>query len=657
MVRILAGIAAVAMGIVLVPRESVAMDDTTKAHPISAKEAGIGTGLPKLTGKTLDGRPINVLNHAGNKPVVIALTSTTCPIARKLAPTLAQIERDYAKKGIAFVFLNPEADAKPEEVRTTVQRVGLGGTYVLNGEWTSLLGAKTTTEVFVYDASKKLAYRGAVDDQYGVGSSLPEAKNHFLKSALDAILSGKAPYPAATWAPGCVLEEPSAEVMAATYYGDVAEIINKNCLSCHREGGVGPFKLDTYEAVKSRAPMIKYVVEKGIMPPWFAKTEGPSPFRNDRSLSASDKERLFSWIDANTPAGNKADAPKAPTFDVNWQAGKPDHVIRIPEPFKVKATGVMPYQEVIVPTGLAEDKWISGMEVKPSARQVVHHVLIFIREKGQERRANPGEELSGFFAAYVPGTSTVVYPEGFAKKLPGGASLRFQIHYTPNGEATEDQTELGLHFAEGPIKHEVQTTGIANVMLNIPPGAEHHPEQATIPVPFDAKVMSLIPHMHVRGSAARFELTRPDGKSETLLDVPRYDFNWQLAYEFKDYVDVPKGSRIKFTAWYNNSDKNPHNPDPTKRVRWGDQTYDEMHLGYVEYFVPGHKPGDPLPGAVGARRGIANVVASVFSGMDKNGDGTVTEAEAGQAWSRLKFADANGDGKLTLEEAMKAFGG
>jgi hypothetical protein len=315
----------------------------------------------------------------------------------------------------------------------------------------------------------------------------------------------------------------------------------------------------------------------------------------------------------------------------------------------------MNYEEVVVPTGLDHDTWVQGMEVRPSARQVVHHVLVFIRLKGQERRANPGEEISSFFAAYVPGNDNRFYPKGYGKLLPAGASLKFQIHYTPNGTATEDQTELGLHFAKEPIEHEVHTAGIANLLINIPPGAEWHPESASIPVPLDAKIMSLLPHMHVRGAGARYDLVTPDGKSKTLLDIPRYDFNWQLGYDFADFVDAPKGSKLTFTAWYNNSDKNPANPDPTKRVRWGSQTYDEMHLGYVEFMVPGAKPGVPLAGA--ARPGVGAFISTIFKQMDKDADGFVTQAEAGAAWNRLKSADTNGDGKLTLEEATKAFGG
>lgn len=627
-------------------------DDKNRPHAISPEEAGIGSSMPHLEGKDLAAKSVAL---GAGQITVVALTSTTCPLAKKLAPTLAGLEDRYAKKGIRFVFVNPESGLSTKDLRAGVKAQSLDGTYVNDASWAEALDAKTTTEAFVFDAKGKLTYRGAVDDQYGIGYSLSAPKNRYLANALDAVLAGKAPKLAATWAPGCVLEATHAEEVAVKYYENVAPIIQEKCLSCHREGGVGPFKLDSYEAVKSRAPMLKYVIEKGIMPPWFAKTDGKkSPFRNDMSLSEDQKKQIYAWIENGTPTGDKAAAPKPPKFDPNWHAGTPDYIVRLPKPFKVQATGFMPYQEVVVPTGLTEDKWIQGMEVKPSARQVVHHVLVFIREKGQERRENPGEEITGFFAAYVPGTDSVLYPDGFAKKLPAGASLKFQIHYTPNGTATEDLTELGLHFADKPVQHEVHTVGIANLFINIPPGAERHEEKAAIPVPFDAKVMSLIPHMHVRGVGARYELTKPDGQTQTILDVPKYDFNWQLPYEFADYVDAPKGSKITFTAWYDNSDKNPANPDPTRRVRWGSQTVDEMHLGYVEYFVPSLKPGDPIPGQ--NRRGSGAFITTVFQQMDKDADGFITEKEAGIAWTRLKTADANGDGKLTLEEALKAFG-
>jgi len=631
-------------------------DDTNRAHPIAPGESGIGRPAPDLLVKGLDGRSGNLRTLGHGKPIVIALTSVTCPLAKKLGPTLAQLERTYGSKA-TFVYVNPAGDETTAQAKGDAARLGLKGIYVKDSDVAEALGAKTTTEAFVVDAQGRIVYRGAVDDQYGIGYSSERPKHRYLADAIESVLGGKAPAVAATWAPGCLLEPAQAEVKAVTYSERVAEIVQDRCVTCHRDGGVAPFKLDSYASVKSRAPMIKYVVEKGIMPPWFAsKAAGQGPWKNDRSLTEAERADLFSWIENGTPEGDPKKTPPMKPFDPKWAIGHPDAVVKLPEPIKVNATGIMPYQNVIVPTNFTDDRWIQSMEVRPSARQVVHHVLIFIREKGQTR-GEVGEEISGFFAAYVPGTSTVFYPDGFGKKVPAGASLKFQIHYTPNGTEAFDQTELGMVFAKKPVEHEVQTVGIANLFINIPPGADNHKETAQIPVPANVRILSLIPHMHVRGKAARYDLVQPDGTRETLLDVPRYDFNWQLAYEYKDPKPIEKGSKVEFSAWYDNSDKNPANPDPNKRVRWGSQTYDEMHLGYVEYYVPGLKAGQPLPrlrpgfGTGGA------LVETLFKQMDKDADGFVTEAEAGASWRRLQVADKNGDGKISLDEAKAQFGG
>jgi hypothetical protein len=226
----------------------------------------------------------------------------------------------------------------------------------------------------------------------------------------------------------------------------------------------------------------------------------------------------------------------------------------------------------------------------------VHHVLVFVRlpaeqEGGKRRRADGDEERGGFFAAYVPGNSAVTYPDGFAKHLPAGSSLKFQIHYTPNGTATRDQVRLGMIFADRPPEHLVRVIGLVNPLLSIPPGASHHEEQAGIPILKPARVLGFMPHMHVRGKAFRYEATWPDGTTRTLLDVPRYDFNWQLAYRYAEPLALPLGARLRARGWFDNSADNPANPDPTRTVRWGPQTTDEMMLGYVEYYFPGEKVG------------------------------------------------------------------
>ena len=247
----------------------------------------------------------------------------------------------------------------------------------------------------------------------------------------------------------------------------------------------------------------------------------------------------------------------------------------------------MPYQVALVETTLTEDKWVQAYEIIPTAREVVHHVIVQVHPKGARIRAGGGDEgADGYWGAYVPGNSGRTYPEGFARKLPAGATISFQIHYTPNGKAVQDQLRMGLVFAKEPPRFAMHTAAVANHKLLIPPGEANHVEVHTQAVPFDMPVTALLAHMHVRGKAFKFDVTYPDGKSETLLDIPHYDFNWQLRYEFKEPRVLPRGSTVKTTAIFDNSPGNKANPDPTKTVRWGQQTYDEMMIGYFEYYTP-----------------------------------------------------------------------
>jgi hypothetical protein len=380
----------------------------------------------------------------------------------------------------------------------------------------------------------------------------------------------------------------------------VSRILQNNCIDCHRKGGVAPFSMESPDDVASHRGAIRRVVEQGIMPPWFAApppSDEESPWANDRSLAARDKEDLLAWLKGGTPLGDPADAPLSRRFPETWSIGEPDAVVQIPKPIEVKAEGKMPYRNVEVETDFGEDKWVRAMEVQPTAREVVHHVLVFVLppaepgEKPLDRLKRRLDERRGFFAVYVPGNNVLVYPDGFAKPLPRGATVHFQIHYTPSGTATRDQTRLGLAFAKEAPRHEVKCVGIADVRLKIPPGAEDHKEKGTIPVPMDVRLLSFMPHMHVRGKAFRYEVMLPGGKREVLLDVPRYDFNWQLQYRLAEPREIPKGSRVEAVGWFDNSEKNPANPEPTKTVRWGPQTDDEMLLGYVEYYVPSEGGG------------------------------------------------------------------
>jgi hypothetical protein len=420
-----------------------------------------------------------------------------------------------------------------------------------------------------------------------------------LVDALDAVLSGKRPSVEATSAPGCALTFETVPMeRAVTYHDQVARILQRNCVTCHREGGVGPFALDSYKKAEAFKGMIKVVVENGTMPPWYAAppADGNSPWANDRSMSKQDKADLFAWIEAGCPEGDAKLAPAPLKFHEDWSIGEPDHVFQIPRKIDVKATGQMPYYHLRVETNFSEDKWIDAMEVLPTDRSVVHHVLVFIVEDGKisGRGLFDVDESTGFLMGYVPGTDHVIYPEGQAKRLPKGATLLIQMHYTPNGKATSDQTKFALKFADKPPTKEVQVYGIVNRTFAIPPGAAAHSDTRTVTVPRDLYVTSLMPHMHVRGKAFKFEAKYPDGRREVLLDVPRYDFNWQITYRYREPKFMPKGTQITATGTFDNSDKNPANPDPTKTVHWGLQTTEEMLLGYVEYYVPGAKPGEVI---------------------------------------------------------------
>ncbi|MFM8274293.1 MAG: redoxin family protein [Gemmata sp.] len=592
--------------------------------------AGIGRFVPDVAFTDLDGKAGTLSDFKTSKLLVVVLTNTTCPLCRKYTPTLQRLEKEYAAKGVSFLFVNPTRSDKPDAKTFT-------GRYAhdTEGTLTAALGAGSTAEVFVLDAARTVQYRGAVDDQYGLGYAIEKPRANYLATALDDLLAGKQPVTQATTAPGCELtpDKAKAPAVALTYHARIERIIQTNCVECHRAGGVAPFVLDTYESVVENRAMIRKTVDKGAMPPWFAappKKGEHSPFANDRTVPESDKNDLFTWLAGDMKKGDRADAPLPRAYESGWLIGKPDAVFQLPKPVAVKAEGTMPYQTVSVETDYDSDRWVQALEVQPSAREVVHHVLVFALPKGQR----VGAEAQGFFAAYVPGNSSLTYPEGYAKKLPKGSNLVFRLHYTPNGKATADRTKLGLIFTDKAPRYEVRVSGIANPAFSIPPGADNHRVDASIPlVPFEARVLALFPHAHLRGKAARYELKTPDGRTTTLLEVPNYDFNWQLQYRFADPVPVPRGSALYYTAWYDNSDKNPANPDPKKTVRWGPQTTDEMHLGYVEFVIDARAPA----GSTGLPKGEVKI---------PKGGIEIPEPLK----ERFKRFDTNGDGKLDAKE-------
>ncbi len=524
-------------------------------------------------------------NH---RAVVIAMTSTSCPLSLKYYPTLIALAKQYADHDIQFILVNSVSADKVDDMHDAAKRLGDNASYVFDntGQFASTIGAVTTTDVIVIDSSRTVLYHGAVDDQYGFGYSRNTPRHTYLASALDSILQDKTPLVEATTAPGCrlTIDEAKNSPTQVTYHGRISRLMNRHCVTCHRDEGVGPFALTSFDDVVSHAPMIREVINRGIMPPWFAASEDHSkvsPWENDASLTAVEKQDLSSWIDGDQIEGDIADAPAPLAFSGRWGIGQPDATFEFPKPVPVKATGTMPYVTIPIDTDLSEDKWIQAVEILPGEVSVVHHVLIYMVPPGK-RVENPID----YWAVYTPGNGIHVYPNGYARLLPKGAKLVFQMHYTPTGTATEDTTSIGFKFADQPPQYEVQTASVINSRFSIPPGAKDYKVEAKLDIPVDVEILGYLPHHHLRGVAAKYELIRQDGQQEVLLDVPEYDFNWQLFYQYANPPILPKGSAIKYTALYDNSEDNPANPNPKARVRFGNQTHDEMHIGYLEYAVP-----------------------------------------------------------------------
>jgi thiol-disulfide isomerase/thioredoxin len=618
---------------------------------------GVGQLAPDLEFSPLQGKRFRLSDITRTNHLAIVFTSTTCPVSKRYVPTLRKLEKEFSTKGITFVYVNPIGTDPRSEIRNLAKEYGWESRYVLdaNRKIQSALNASSTTELFLIDRGRTLVYRGAVDDQYGLGFSLEKPRREYAIEALNAMLAGEKPRVQRTTAPGCALEpamvQNNRRTTVLTYHGRISRILQNHCVECHRAGGNAPFSLESYEQVVEHAGMIRKEVEKGAMPPWFAAPMENDPHRweNDRQLPDEEKAALLAWLQGSKTKGNREDAPLPRQFRKGWEIGAPDVVIRLPEPVQVKATGKMPYQNIFVETGFTEDKWVQAIEMRPTAKSVVHHALVYVippGEKIHEKSRRPARAAEGgnFFAVYVPGNHVLRYADGLAKLVPAGSTLHFQMHYTPSGTATNDQTELGLVFAKTAPRHEVRVAAIAG-RLDIPPGEANYVSRGKIPVPFDAQLLSFMPHMHVRGKAFRYELELPNGQTNLLLDVPRYDFNWQLQYKLREYISAPAGSTLRGTAIFDNSANNPANPDPNARVKWGEQTDDEMMLGYFEYIVPSLAPGEKTSIVEAALRdgGL------IFNGLDKNKDGRITRNES-PTEAQFNAADANADGQVDREE-------
>jgi hypothetical protein len=383
---------------------------------------------------------------------------------------------------------------------------------------------------------------------------------------------------------------------APVFYKDVLPILQKHCQECHRSGEIAPMPFVSYAGTRPWAKAIREQVIARKMPPWFADPMY-GHFANDRSLSQPEIDTLAAWVKAGAPAGNVRDAPPPREWPRGWNIGTPDAVFEMPQAFAVPAKGAVDYQYLILPTHFTEDRWVQKVEVRTSSRAAVHHAVVYIREPGSKwLEGEPLEKTfsvpiakgfttSDLLMVYTPGNSYDQWPAGIAKRIKAGSDLVLQMHYTASGRAIQDRTRVGMVFAKEQPRQAVLSLQMGNDRLVIPPGDSNYRVQVSGTLPNDALLISMFPHMHLRGKAFEYLITGPNGHVETLLKINHYDFQWQLNYRLAEPRLIKAGTRLEWVGYFDNSPNNPNNPDPTAEVRYGEQSWEEMMIGFFDVVV------------------------------------------------------------------------
>ncbi|MBI1320125.1 MAG: redoxin domain-containing protein [Candidatus Hydrogenedens sp.] len=521
--------------------------------------------------------------------VVLYVQGNGCPIVRQSFPRLEEIKDTYQKKNVRFFMLNANVYDTRDEIKTEISDYKVGMPVLM--DTTQLvarsLGCDRTAEAIVINPKDwTIFYRGPVDDRFDYGARKPEATEDYLVEALDALLAGKTIETSSRVPKGCKINLfPFPEV---NYTEHIAPILEKNCATCHRKGDVGPFAMNGYNKVKGWSSMIREVIMTDRMPPWSSDNE-VQKFANDRSLTDEQKIALAAWAQEGTPRGEGDDPlENLPERESAWSMGEPDAVISIPEPYDLPAEGVLEYHVVTVPTNFTEDKWVHAIEVVPTEREAVHHALIFIQYPEALKKYEPDADggADGYFGGFVPGAGPEVLPEGTGKFIPAGSSFQFQIHYVTTGKPLTDHTQMGLYFLDEPPAERMETVAASNGKFEIPPHKRNYRVKADTYIGSDFKLWGFAPHMHYRGASMKYTANLPDKSRVELCSVPNYQFDWQTGYLLPEPMTFPRGTRIVVDGTFDNSAANPYNPDPDQTVRFGDQTFDEMFIGYMWVSAP-----------------------------------------------------------------------
>lgn len=568
------------------------------AAPVKPPAPGATVTLPAF--HDLRGRAYPPAALAKGGTTLFLFLGTECPVAQTYSPRIVRLEKQYRGKGVrTFAVFSNRQETRQGILRYAAERnFSFPLVWDASGALARSLGATHTPQAVALDGSGRLRYRGRIDDRpHG-----KEAETSDLRVALGALLKGERVRRPETPAFGCYLalkekgsspSTPSAN--RVTYAREVSRILQDRCVSCHRAGEVAPMRLDTYQQASAFAKTIKAVTQKGTMPPWHA-AEGYGHFKDSRRLSAKEKSTLAAWADGGTPLGNPKDLPAPKTFPKSWALGTPDLIFQPRKPYELAAEGDDVYRCFVFPADAVQDTYLSGFEIHPGNRRVVHHVIAFLDQRGQSLeldRKDPGPGYTstgggvGFIpdamlGGWAPGNAMPLLPDGIAVKVPKGGYVVMQVHYHKTGKPETDRTQIGLYLTRKPVNKLMQITMVGNLDLNIPAGEPNYRTAAAWTVPEDMHALGVSPHMHLLGQEMKVKAVRPDGADLPMVHVKPWDFRWQTSYLFAEPLALPKGSQIAVEARYDNSSGNPNNPNnPPQPVRWGERTVDEMCFAFV----------------------------------------------------------------------------
>ena len=509
-------------------------------------ESPLGNVVKDFTLSSHRGRELALADLADKKAVAIVFLGTECPLAKLYASRLSDIEAEFSEKGLAVVGINANTQDSMTEITAYVERHKVSFPILkdVGNRVADALGAERTPEVFLLDAQRTVVYHGRIDDQYGVGFAREKVTRRDLAVAVEELLAGETISQPRTEVVGCFIGRTKTveQTGDVTYSNQIARIFNKRCVECHRSGEVAPFTLTSYEDTIGWEDTILEVISDNRMPPWFANPKH-GEFSNDARLSREEKQLIRTWVANGMPEGNPSQLPPPPEFTEGWRMPEPDEVFHMDEkPFSVRSDGVVDYQYYMVDPEWTEDKYIWAAEARPENPAVVHHIIAYLMLPNQRHH---DFQRGTMLAAYAPGSPPRMLKDGVAVHAPAGSKILFEMHYTPNGSKQLDRSYVGFKYMDkADVKKKLRGRMAIETSFRIPPNTSDHVVTADYRSTRDELLLQMSPHMHLRGKSFRYEAIYPDGEKEVLLDVPAYDFNWQLAYRLAEPKLIPKLSLI-----------------------------------------------------------------------------------------------------------------